>query len=1689
MGFRPVEASKVIADKYKRYLSTIFEIADKDYAKQFIQELAKENTFSSGPYLDVTDSFVKGMSINEMIDKGILPQSFSRLNIPKDRPLYRHQENAIKKVITEKNIVVSTGTGSGKTESFLYPIFRHLINEHENGTLNVGVRALIIYPMNALANDQMERLRDILSEFPEITFGSYTGQTKETYKAAISDYKALNKKSPLNNEIISREQMKDKPPHILITNYSMLEYLMLRPDDSIFFSQNHADKWKYIVLDEAHVYNGSTGIEVSMLLRRLKATLMNDEIRYMLTSATLGSENENADVAEFASGLCDSVFDVDNIIRASRVKPEPEREKRSLGSDFYNSIAGLIEAELPDDEIRTEIVRMTSIEDNFSSLESLLYDLILHDRLYWKIRELMIKPLTIISLSRKLNLTENEVADFVTVATKCDKDNDKLFDARYHMFLRASESVFITLAPSKKLFLTRKKTHLEADDNEYKVFEIGTCTSCHSIYIIGKQEGDYLNQASSFIEAKERVLFLLSDSIQDTDEDHTLEHEKIGAEEYELCSRCGFLHRIGKSDSNRCEHSKDSFIKVIRVNIANDTGRLTKCIACENSSTFSMMRQFFTGQEAVTSVIGTALFEELPSYSFTTEFDEKNGDIGEFGVSIPNKSKVLKAKQFLAFSDSRQAAAYYASYLDQTYKNILYKRLIIEALKNVEMVNIPKFVDKLAYQIESNEILDPPDDDAKKHAWKAILHELVDNNGNTSLKSMGLLSITIEPTGIKDVPKYKLSRDELTSMYSIFSLGMMSDAAIENIAQLTQSEINAYTNGVEYNYTFSDSNPKGYTLSFIPTKSHLNNKRIDYLTRILEKSDIRLSTDEKQKVMESIWKGFFATPDTKLMISNNGKYKLNPDKIMVSQGKKWFKCTRCNKITTHNVKGVCPTYRCEGELKPVSPKELYANNHYFEIFQNLVIRPLRIKEHTAQLNKEQAYDYQRKFKEKELDVLSCSTTFEMGVDVGTLETVFMRNMPPSPSNYAQRAGRAGRSKHSAAYALTFCNKSNHDFIFFKTPEKMIHGRINPPKFNIENDKIAIRHLYASALSMFWKQHREYFSKTVNMIDEINGTESGIDAFESYLRNKPKDLEEFLLRFLPSVLSKKYSVETFGWLDSLLKDDTEEPGLFKKAIAEYRYEIEILKNDLEMAKKEAKYSQCKFLQERIDLYEKEEILAFLSRKNILPKYGFPVDTVELTVLGQTGKNNMGLQLQRDLSIAISEYAPGSQIVANGNLITSRYIRKLPNMSWKLYDYIYCEECKTLNLEPHQEFGLNPLLYECVQCRTTLNPHNIQTFLIPSFGFESDLKIEKPGLIKPEKTYKGEIAYVGNRSMENAHKFKIGRSDVDLQMNKGDEMAVINQSNFFVCESCGYTELEHKSGFYPTKKQNHKSPSGYPCKNDGTNILKKYSLGYRFETDVVHIRFSQWELEDWEKAISVLYGMLRGICSILNIEQSDISGCLHYFRNSITGKGNYGLIFYDTTPGGAGHVRRLENRDILEKVIDETIRIMSNCNCGGEKKDSSCYTCLRSYYNQKYHDVLQRKHVINYLNSLKESLAETKRLYANYNKDGVDLSEMIISEIWSYAKPDPIDEEEEIIFEKLIDASMEKPVEKPKYGGSITIVDTDETITTDLLWPKSKVLFFVKYNDDEFSRAQKTDWRCYCTSKEFDINEFITAIRSD
>lgn len=1561
MKFSPIEASKTITEKYIRYLNTIFSINDEHYSKLFHEQLEKSDAFYAGPYLDVTDSFAKGDTIRELVQSGIMSSDFLKTGMPIDRNLYRHQQTAFTRIIAGRNLVVSTGTGSGKTECFLMPILNELMRQHEQGKLGPGVRALLIYPMNALANDQIERLRGLLKDIPYITYGSYTGQTKNTDAEALADYRALNEGNlPAKNELISRDQMKKTPPNILITNYAMLEYLMVRPKDSIFFDSAYGNYWKYIVLDEAHVYNGSTGIEVAMLLKRLRARLNSEKIQYILTSATLGTGEDDTNVTVFAKNLCGVDFSLSDVVRASRVVPQYGNIVQSVSRSFYHEVANLITNEETDGQILAFLQKQYGIISNGRSLSEALYDALINDTFFWEMRAAVSRTTAVSTLARTVGLSEQDIADFVTVASVCERNGVKLFDARYHFFLRATESVFITLQPNAELFLTRKKVHYDHEGNDYKVFEVSTCTSCHCLFLTGYIDKDILEQKSFGDDSESPVLFLLNETISDLDEEHSFEDEKINVEEWEICARCGHVHQKGSKKS--CQHGSTYLVPVSKVKVNTPSKTLTKCPHCEATNGKGVLRRFFTGQEAVTSVIGTALFESLPAYhSVQTkveiaendnfDFDFDSDDTSSGGIETYHEKQ---AKQFIAFSDSRQGAAFYATYLDQTYRNILYKRLVVEALKNVRLgQSVTAFVNNIAGVMERNDIAI---EDVERESWKALLAEMTDNNGATSLYSLGFIQFDIKGNSVPGLSKLNLSSEDVRNILQVFMLGMMADAAITYPLTMSRADKEFFThNGAEYTYTLSDTNARSHKHAFTPTKEHLSNKRLDYLMRIQTSLGNELSKEMAKSLLTSFWK--LLVEKLGIMVTDGqGGYQIDVQKLTVKRPTTVYMCDKCKKITPHNVHGTCPTYMCGGNLSAIDPSVRFKGNHYYRLYQDLDIRELRVVEHTAQLGKETAYEYQKKFKQKEIDVLSCSTTFEMGVDVGSLETVFMRNMPPSPANYAQRAGRAGRSKMAASFALTFCNKSNHDFSFFKAPEKMISGRIDPPLFKIDNEKIAIRHMYATSFSYFWKLYPDYFSNIGEMVDKGNDGKSGLDLFLDYLKSKPADLKDFLLEFLPSVLAKHLDVENYGWVTLLWNEDEAHLGALTRAIAEYQDEVEKLENAIKNA---GEFDRTDLIKERIRRFKKENILEFLSRKNVMPKYGFPVDTVEMTIMDKTGKSNLGLQLQRDLSMAISEYAPGSQIVANGNLITSRYIRKMPRLGWKMYDYKMCPECGTLNIEIHvKELGTDSedeLAY-CKQCGKSLEMLK-KTFIIPEFGFEAD-KVDRPGLKKPERTYRGDIAYIGYNNQIEMREVHIGSSLIEIGSSQNDEMAVLNDNDFYVCNMCGYTDQDSKL-FAHKKKRKHKNIGGYPCAND---TLYKYSLGYRFQTDVTQIRFLDQEIRSIDEGISILYGVIRGVCSYLNIEQDDIAGCIHYFYNPISKLANYSLVLYDTTPGGAGHVKRIAEGNNLEMALREALQLMRQCDCGGQNMDTSCYSCLRNYRNQKYHDMLQRGYVVRFLESI-------------------------------------------------------------------------------------------------------------------------------
>lgn len=331
-----------IRQRYESYLRTSFFFRDASLRASFQSALQREGSLLQGPFPEPPKDFKTGASARALA-RECFPEDWKHL-VPAliERPLYMHQEEAVRRThLDDCNVVVATGTASGKTESFLYPILFELYRQHLAGELEeLGVRALILYPMNALANDQRERLGGICDELRKAgsefcpTFGQYIGQTPENVGDRWRNGKA-RAEDRMSGELVFREEMRETPPHILLTNYSMLEYLLIRPDDSPLFDDGRGKHWQFVVLDEAHQYRGAKGMEMGMLLRRLKQRVRaggrQAPFRCVATSATLSSSQRQEDrqaVADFAKELFAEPFVVIVVPRSTSSNATPTRNTR-----------------------------------------------------------------------------------------------------------------------------------------------------------------------------------------------------------------------------------------------------------------------------------------------------------------------------------------------------------------------------------------------------------------------------------------------------------------------------------------------------------------------------------------------------------------------------------------------------------------------------------------------------------------------------------------------------------------------------------------------------------------------------------------------------------------------------------------------------------------------------------------------------------------------------------------------------------------------------------------------------------------------------------------------------------------------------------------------------------------------------------------------------------------------------------------------------------------------------------------------------------------------------------------------------------------------------------------------------------------------------------------------------------------
>ena len=589
----PIELSQQLQATLLRYLLTIFDVnrdgQEPELGAALEERLQRPRALFNGPFLELTPPYRTGRTLRQLCAEGVLSSALLDLPcfergdpIPLDAPLFIHQEQAIRRLCVDgRGIVISSGTGSGKTEGFLIPILDDLLRDS-----TPGARALLIYPMNALVNDQLDRLRRFLKD-TSITFGRYTSELETTERKALEKLR-----DPLPNEVICREQIwsGEKLPQILITNYAMLEYLLLRPEDSTLFQSG---LWRFIVLDEAHTYSGAKGIEVAMLLRRLKHRLGKQpgETRCIATSATLTDDNVEAAV-NFAENLFGEEYISDDIIfgeinrdfvpeQMALTKPDtsvytdPQLDvllelARSDSSDQLEDVVRGMEALGLVSEAQTWYASTAATAAEF------LYAALQDNEDLTRLRQWMLDrldaPVPVEEAAAFLFGDLNEgmrlqaLYRLIELGSMARPAPDKppLLPARYHLFARSPQGVWVCLNPQcpgkespegagwSRLFAERRE---RCDACSCRVYPLVVCRECGQVYVqafehdnclLPEAQDGYREPDARYFTWRPIVENLAMRSSEDADEDvDDQPAERVAFEfpEKAFCARCGSMRR------------------------------------------------------------------------------------------------------------------------------------------------------------------------------------------------------------------------------------------------------------------------------------------------------------------------------------------------------------------------------------------------------------------------------------------------------------------------------------------------------------------------------------------------------------------------------------------------------------------------------------------------------------------------------------------------------------------------------------------------------------------------------------------------------------------------------------------------------------------------------------------------------------------------------------------------------------------------------------------------------------------------------------------------------------------------------------------------------------------------------------------------------------------------------------------
>ncbi|NLJ10861.1 MAG: DEAD/DEAH box helicase, partial [Treponema sp.] len=1087
-----------IIKEYESF-SRSFTIIRADDIREYVDSEYERGRYWPEPLVQINPSYKKASTVQELVAEGILHPACSHIfktgkteGKQRDLTLYKHQMDAL--AIAKKNepYIVTTGTGSGKSIAFFLPIVDYVLRERDSGGER-KTRAIIIYPMNALANSQFEELDKFLCDYPEgkrpFTVARYTGQENQEERRAVAD----------------------NPPDILLTNFMMLELLLTRYEETDRKVIDHCRGLKFLVLDELHTYRGRQGADVALLVRRVRQRLEASDMVCIGTSATMSNtgslQDQQTTVAHISSLLFGQEVPLENIVSETL---EPVTD---------SSISHKKMLELLPDRLRDSKFEWANLDEFKRDPMAIWVETTLGIEMHGASAPTRAKPLSISQAADRLahdtgcdvQTAKTALQNFLIAAHSVeDADGRRPLAFKLHQFISGPGKVLMTLEPPGKRFITMTAQRFAPGREDVFLYPAYFCRECGQEYhpvefsenrwspreidVLFPSDAEdkfgflvptgedfdfdgsdeslpdfWVEQRASGLQVKNEYKKFVPKKICLDERGQVVASTHVQGNEFwyipghiRFCPRCGMVHEPMGKDINR-------------LSSLSGEGRSS----ATTMITMSVLKNLFAEEAECDGL------DQRKMLGFTDNRQDaalQSGHFNDFVFLVTLRGGIVGALQKNGGVLTEDAMP------EEVFKAIGFNRndyaAKCEYLNDPELfgLNLTEAQRALKFVLGYRVILD------FRKGWRF---------NNPSLDQIGLVEVAYN--GLDDyvqTEKYfeqahqaikSLAPNKRKELFTLVFTEMRKNLCIDSRfldpSEQEKTKTKAWTY-LKERWGFASDEKLTITRYMIlhQAPSHHRRNRSDYisggvrsrLVRIIKRSSLWNGSPLDGQILQ--WKDTEVTEIVKSILELSRDYgfvkKIQLDNdfsgwCLQSQALVWRLCSS-SELTKKKSKN-----EFFYQLYLSAADTLSLPNHTLFEYES--------HEHTAQVDNtdreilEARFRYTQKDKNwwktkgyrgdlERLPVLFCSPTMELGVDISSLNTVYMRNVPPTPANYAQRSGRAGRSGQ-AALVITYCAaQSPHDQWFFANAADMVHGIVKAPTLDLSNRDLIDSHLDAIWLS-------------------------------------------------------------------------------------------------------------------------------------------------------------------------------------------------------------------------------------------------------------------------------------------------------------------------------------------------------------------------------------------------------------------------------------------------------------------------------------------------------------------------------------------------------------------------------------------------------------------------------------------------